>query len=85
MLIANEQPVAWATAHSKAWHLGHEHVKSCKIFYPYAEHQAVLIKVVPSLCPPDAWHASMGYSNKLAAEAYYWEDGCVATFSHSPS
>jgi hypothetical protein len=85
MLVANEQPAAWATAQYKAWHLGHYHSKSCKIFYPYAEHQSVLVKVVPSLCPPDAWHASMGYSSKLAAEAFYWEDGCVATFSHSPA
>jgi hypothetical protein len=29
----------------------------------------------------------MGYTSKLAAEAYYWdaENGCVATFTHSPN
>ena len=85
MLMANEQRAAWAAATHKEWHLGHFHSKSSKIFYPNAEHQSILVKVVPSLCPADAWHASMGYSSKLAAEAYYWEDGCVATFSHSPS
>jgi hypothetical protein len=47
----------------------------------------VLVRIVPSLCPADAWHASMGYRGKLAAEAYFWDEneGCVATFTHSPA
>jgi hypothetical protein len=45
----------------------------------------VCAQLVPPLCPPHAWHSRRGYSNKLAAEARYWEEGCVATSIHSPS
>jgi hypothetical protein len=88
LLMASERPREWAlcTA-SKEWHLGHYHSKKCLRILP--AHDAgggVLVRVVPSLCPPDSWHSSMGYSGKLAAEAYYWdpEAGVVATFTHHP-
>jgi len=87
LLMANDQPVAWAASQHREWHLGHWHVKRHKMFLPIADQQGVLVRIVPSLCPADAWHSSMGYGGKLAAEAYYWhpQDGCVATFTHSPA
>ncbi|HXT13122.1 MAG TPA: hypothetical protein VN873_16305 [Candidatus Angelobacter sp.] len=86
LLMANERPQAWAQSRHREWHLGHFHVKKHKMFVPADDQQGVLVRIVPSLCPADAWHASMGYGGKLAAEAYYWDpqDGCVATFTHSP-
>lgn len=87
LLMASEQPQAWASSQHREWHLGHWHIKRHKMFLPIEDQQGVLVRIVPSLCPPDAWHSSMGYSGRLAAEAYYWhpKDGCVATFTHSPA
>ena len=47
----------------------------------------MIIRILPSLCSPDSWHSSMGYAGKLAADALFWdrEEGCVATFTHSPA
>jgi len=87
LLMANERPQAWAQSRHREWHLGHFHAKKHKMFVPADDQQGVLVRIVPSLCPADAWHAAMGYTGKLAAEAYYWDpqDGCVATFTHSPA
>lgn len=87
LLMASEQPQAWAGSQHREWHLGHWHIKRHKMFLPVEDQQGVLVRIVPSLCPADAWHSSMGYSGRLAAEAYFWhpQDGCVATFTHSPA
>jgi len=87
LLMATEQPEKWAGSRHREIHLGHFHCKKHKMFVPAEDLSGVLVRILPSLCPPDAWHASMGYSSKLAAEAYYWdaEDGCVATFTHAPA
>lgn len=86
LLMASDQPAAWADSQHREWHLGHWHVKRHKMFLPVTDQQGVLVRIVPSLCPADSWHSSMGYGGRLAAEAYFWhpEDGCVATFTHSP-
>ena len=87
LLMAQERPQEWANSRHREWHLGHWHIKRHKMFLPIEDQQGVLVRIVPSLCPADAWHSSMGYGGKLAAEAYYWDpaDGCVATFTHSPA
>jgi len=86
VLMATERPQEWAASAegSRHWHVGHFHSKKTKVFVAHEDLQAVQVRVLPSLCPPDAWHASMGYSGKLAAEAYWWDPlaGCVATFTH---
>jgi hypothetical protein len=86
VLMATERPKEWAASAdgSRHWHVGHFHSKKTKVFVAHEDLQAVQVRVLPSLCPPDAWHASMGYSGKLAAEAYWWDPlaGCVATFTH---
>lgn len=87
VLMATERPEEWAASAegSRHWHVGHFHSKKTKVFVAHEDLQAVQVRVLPSLCPPDAWHASMGYSGKLAAEAYWWDPlaGCVATFTHN--
>jgi calcineurin-like phosphoesterase family protein len=87
LLMASEKPQEWAKSKHREWHLGHWHIKRHKMFLPAEDQQGVLVRIVPSLCPSDAWHSSMGYGGKLAAEAYYWDPsaGCVATFTHSPA
>jgi hypothetical protein len=86
MLMAVERPRDWAATRFREWHLGHFHSKKTKVFVAHQDLHSVQVRILPSICPPDAWHAAMGYTSKLAAEAYYWdrENGCVATFTHSP-
>jgi hypothetical protein len=88
LLLACERPTDWANSRpaGREWHIGHLHSKRSLRQMPCADVGGVLVRVIPSLCPPDAWHASKGYGSKLAAEAYYWdpEYGVTATFTHSP-
>lgn len=86
MLMAVERPQDWAATRFREWHLGHFHSKKTKVFVAHQDLHSVQVRILPSICPPDAWHAAMGYTSKLAAEAYFWdrENGCVATFTHSP-
>jgi hypothetical protein len=87
VLMATERPKEWGMTTHREFHLGHLHSKQLKMFVPTADHQGVLVRIIPSLCPPDSWHAAMGYSGRLAAEAYFWDaqEGCVATLTHSPA
>ncbi|HXP60431.1 MAG TPA: hypothetical protein VN829_08070 [Dongiaceae bacterium] len=88
LLLATERPKDWAnsTPATREFHIGHLHHKKSLKLMPALDVGGVLVRVVPSLCPPDAWHASHGYGGKLAAEAYYWdpEQGVTVTFIHSP-
>lgn len=85
-IMALERASDWGQVRFREWHLGHFHAKSTKVFHLHREVQAVLIRTLPSLSPPDAWHSAMGFKSNLAAEAYFWDPqhGCVATFTHHP-
>jgi hypothetical protein len=84
MIMAQERPAEWAETQFREWHLGHFHAKSTKVFFAHKDLHSVLIRIMPGLCPPDAWHSAMGFKSNLAAEAYFWDRdrGCVATFTH---
>ncbi len=88
MLMATERPEDWAKSNpaGREYHIGHFHHKKSLRILPAEDVSGVLIRVIPSLTPLDAWHASKGYGSKLAAEAYYWdpEHGVTATLTHSP-
>lgn len=85
MLMASERPTEWAVTRFREWHLGHFHAKSTKVLYAHKDLHSIVIRILPGLCPADAWHSAKGFRSNLAAEAYYWdpENGCVATFVHS--
>ena len=87
LLLATEQPDAWAACPHREFHLGHFHSRKLKMFVPSADRAGILVRILPSLCPPDAWHTAMGYRSRLAAEALYFDpkDGCVASFTHHAS
>ena len=87
LLLATEQPEGWAASRHREFHLGHFHSRKHKMFVPSFDRAGVLVRILPSLCPPDAWHSAMGYNARLAAEALYFdpEQGCVANFIHSPN
>jgi len=88
MLMATERPADWAKScpGAREYHIGHFHHKKSLMLLPAVDVSGVLVRVIPSLTPLDAWHASKGYCSKQAAEAYYWDPECgvTATFTHSP-
>jgi hypothetical protein len=88
MLMATERQDDWAksTPAGREYHIGHFHHKKSLKLLPAEDVSGVLIRVIPSLTPLDAWHSSKGYGSKLAAEAYYWDPECgvTATLTHSP-
>jgi hypothetical protein len=88
MLMATERPVDWAnsSAAAREIHIGHWHHQKSLNIVPAVDVSGVLVRVIPSLTPLDAWHASKGYCSKQAAEAFFWdgEYGVTASFTHSP-
>ena len=66
MLMAQERREAWGRTIYREIHCGHWHTE-------YEELKGVKVHVLPSLCPPDAWHADSGYvGNVRSAKAFVW-------------
>lgn len=86
LIMATEKPHDWAETKFREFHLGHWHQKKELHFQPVFEQNGIRVRIIPSLCPPDAWHKSKGYEGLRAAEAYIWngEQGCVGQFSYFP-
>ncbi len=87
IIMATEQRAAWAQTLHHEWHLGHFHARQKKVFQAVADQHGVIVRVIPSLCPGDAWHKARGYQGARAAEAFYFDPtaGCVAEFHHHPA
>ncbi len=50
------------------WHVGHTHKTDVQ------ERNGIRVRVLPALCPPDAWHAENGYVGNLrSTEAFIWD------------
>ncbi len=56
----------------REWHLGHWHKKRELKFMPLDEFGGVRIRILPSLCAADEWHALHGYRHRKSSEAYLW-------------
>lgn len=68
-LAQNEQRKAWGETKYCEWHLGHLHRESVM------EDGGVIARVIPSLCPPDAWHAKHGFVMAIPAAQSFVYDG----------
>lgn len=69
LLMASEQSVMWGSTHFRECHTGHTHMTKTD------EQNGVRVRVLPALCPPDAWHSENGFvGNQRNAEAYVWND-----------
>jgi predicted phosphodiesterase len=67
-LAQTEQRKAWGSSKYCEWHLGHLHREST------FEEGGVIARVIPSLCPPDAWHSKHGYVMSIpAAQAFVYD------------
>lgn len=85
LIMATEEPGAWARTKYREWHLGHLHTRKATAWQSVGEHHGVVTRILPSLSGADAWHHSKGYvGNVRSAEAYVWheEDGLVGTAVH---
>ncbi len=88
LLMAGEAQHAWANTSHREWHVGHFHHKKETQYHTGAEHNAVRVRVLPSLTTADEWHYENGYVGaKQAAEAYLWgkRSGYVGHLSWSPT
>lgn len=49
-------------------HCGHTHQTST------TEYHGIRVRILPALCPPDKWHAEMGFVGNLrSSEAFHWD------------
>ncbi len=77
LIMATERPTDWALCTYKTFQLGHWHKEKLE------DIKGVQIHVLPSLCPPDAWHAKKGYvGSKRVAEGLLFDkdNGLVANY-----
>ena len=83
-VMAKEARELWGSAKYTEWLIGHYHKKHEVLYSPVVEEDGTRIRVIPSLTPPDAWHARKGYSIGIrASEAlvYSKDRGFLANFS----
>jgi hypothetical protein len=87
LIMATEEPARWADSKFREFHLGHWHSKKEIHFQPVIEQNGIRVRVIPSLCPADAWHKTKGYEGLRSAEAFVWHptQGNIAQFSHTPN
>ena len=74
LVMASEQPVMWGATMFRECHTGHLHQTRTE------ESHGVRVRILPSLSPPDAWHAGNAYVGCLrSAEGYIWnrEEGLI--------
>lgn len=71
LIMASEEPDAWAATTHHEWHAGHLHRLSVD---GAAEHGGVRVRVLPSIAARDAWHAQQGYQHKRAMQCFVWHE-----------
>ena len=82
LLMAVECREIFGQTRFHEWHIGHIH--QTKVI----EKNGVRVRVLPALCPPDAWHSEKGYVGNLrSTEALVWdrEKGLQATVIYTDS
>lgn len=88
LIMASESNELWAGATHREIHVGHLHHARETVFHAGNEHNAVRVRVLPSLAEVDQWHALHGFvGQKRAAEAYLWgkHQGAIGSFTWSPA
>lgn len=77
LVFATERPDIFGSTKFREVHTGHLHTTKTEEFH------GVRVRILPSLTPPDAWHAENAYvGNQRNAEAYVWskDEGLIAQF-----
>ncbi len=83
LLMAVEQPSMFGSSTHREAHVGHLHTTRTLRPRPETdEYHGVRVRILPSLCSPDAWHSEHGFvGNQRSAEAFVWhkEQGLIGT------
>jgi len=73
-LMALEQASAWSECPYREWHTGHLHHQSAEWSRPIETIDGVLVRIAPSLSPPDDYHAVNGWvGQREAMEAFIYD------------
>jgi hypothetical protein len=87
LIMATEQPEAWAATTTHEWHLGHLHKAKETRFTAGDSFNGVSVRILRSLSAADAWHAQKGYvgeRREMQALLYHESDGFVGQFASRP-
>jgi hypothetical protein len=80
LLMATERSEAFGRTKFREVHTGHLHTTKTQ------EWHGVRVRILPALCPQDAWHHENAYTGaQRVAEAYVWspEEGLIAQFFYN--
>jgi hypothetical protein len=80
LLMATERPAMFGSTRFRETHTGHTHMTKTD------EQHGVRVRVLPALCPADAWHAENGFVGNLrSAEGFVWnkDEGLIAQVFHN--
>lgn len=73
LIMAQEEPQAWGETLHREWHVGHLHKMKETRYTAGDSFNGVRVRVLPSLCAPDAWHYTRGFvKERRACEGYLW-------------
>jgi hypothetical protein len=83
VLMATECPLDWSVTTYREWQVGHKHRTRNSVPVPLQDHEGVLVRELPSLCPPDSWHYRKGFLHQRGAKAFLWhpEGGVAVEFT----
>lgn len=86
IMMAIEEPKLWAESSYREWHTGDKHHKQDMVTRAN-EDNGVVVRILRSLVPADAWTFGKGFNSLRAAEAFMWnkDNGLVAQFTASPT
>ena len=82
-IMAVEVPELWAKSRFREVHSGDKHHRE-EILYRANEQEGVVVRILSSPSPTDAWHASKGFVGALqGSQSFLWdrEDGLLAQFT----
>jgi hypothetical protein len=81
-IMAMEEPMLWADTKFREIHCGDKHHREDVLFKTH-EAEGVVVRLLSSLSPTDAWHASKGFIGALqASQSFLWskDNGMIAQF-----
>lgn len=69
LLMTVEAKDLYCSTKFHEWHTGHTHQTNT------VESHGIRVRILPALCPPDAWHSDMGFVGNLrSSEAFVWDE-----------
>jgi len=73
MIMASEVPKEWGACQNREWRIGHLHSDKT-VSYVTEEADFCMVRRMPSLASPDAWHYKNGFvGNRKGQNAYIWD------------